>query len=72
MSNDSVKLKTLDEHNKQRWPEPRTNEPVKNGIACPKCSDELLDSSPLVTLTSWPPQKNVHCDNCGYAGYRVA
>lgn len=69
-------MKTLDEHNRQRtrqyldtkWPIGT----VKNGIACPKCGAELLDSKPTETLLSNPPQKNVNCDECGYVGYRIA
>ena len=45
--------------------------PKKNGIKCPDCGRELLDSYPNTTLTSDPPQKNTHCDKCGYKGYRV-
>jgi hypothetical protein len=47
-------------------------EPIPNGIECPKCKGELVDSSPSCTLTSNPPQKYVHCPQCGYKGYRVA
>jgi len=68
-------METLDEFNKRkrqqhemaRWP----IGPKHNGIACPKCGAELYDSDPMATLTSNPPQKNVHCE-CGYVGYRVA
>ena len=56
-------MKTLDEFNAERR---------KDGIACPKCGKELLDSSPSITLTSHPPQKNIHCDACGYRGFRIA
>lgn len=45
--------------------------PTLNGIDCPKCGEELLDSSPMTTLTSCPPQKNVNCSKCDYVGYRV-
>ena len=45
--------------------------PQPNGIACPKCGEELYDSCPNATLTSNPPQKNIHCEKCGYRGYRV-
>lgn len=45
--------------------------PRPNGVACPKCGEELWDSDPMVTLTSNPPQKNVHCEACGYRGYMV-
>ncbi len=43
-----------------------------NNIACPECGEELWDTSPRVTLTSDPPQKNVHCPDCGYHGFRIA
>ena len=68
------KLKTLSEHNGIQWGMHGTmfsNSPQKNGIACPKCGEELWDSNPMVTLTSNPAQKNIHCD-CGYRGYRLA
>lgn len=42
-----------------------------NGIACPKCGNEMFDSSPMATLMSYPPQKEVGCQ-CGYKGYRIA
>lgn len=68
------KLKTLEEHNAERWNyqvDMNSNRPQKNGIACPKCGNEMWNSTPMVTLTSFPSQKNVHCD-CGYKGYRIA
>jgi len=43
-----------------------------NGIACPICFEEMLDSNPMVQLTTSPPQMNVHCPACGYRGYRLA
>ena len=68
------KLKSLSEHNGIQWSTQSQifdNKPKKNGIACPKCGEELWDSNPMVTLTSHPAQKNIHCD-CGYSGYRLA
>lgn len=68
-------LKDLQEYNaeKMEW---HTNmgdtSPRKNGIACPECGGELYDSAPNVTLTSNPPQKHIHCDNCDYNGTRIA
>ena len=47
------------------------NKPRPNGIACPECGGELLDSHPMMQLANSPPQKNVHCPKCKYAGYRV-
>jgi DNA-directed RNA polymerase subunit RPC12/RpoP len=49
-----------------------SNEPKSNGIACPKCGNELMDTNPMMTLTSYPAQKNIHCPKCGYTGYRIA
>lgn len=68
-------LKTLDEHNSSariRQMAAMTNGPRPNGIACPKCGEELLDTTPNITLTSMPAQKNVNCSKCDYVGYRVA
>lgn len=70
----SKKLKSLDEYNTQQnkvhW-QINSNEPQLNGIACPKCGEELYDSNPMMTLTSMPPKKNVHCSKCDYVGYRI-
>lgn len=72
---------SLEQHNKEMWKfhmttfdryGARDSQGQKNGIACPNCNSELTDSSPDMTLTSHPPQKNVHCDSCGYKGYRIA
>lgn len=69
------KLKNLAEHNattsEYHW-KMNSDEPRLNGIACPKCGAELYDSSPMTTLTSMPPKKNVHCSKCDYVGYRTA
>lgn len=65
-------LKDLDEFNVQRRRMYTNNPPQPNGIACPKCGKELIDSNPKVTLTSNPPQKNVDCPWCGYRGHRIA
>jgi hypothetical protein len=69
------KLKNLEEHNTQASSSQcamMNNSPVLNGIACPECGEEMLDSNPMKTLTSMPPQKNVHCSKCNYVGYRIA
>ena len=68
-------METLDEFNKRRREQREALNmpgPRPNGIACPMCMHELMDSDPSMMLTSSPPQKNVHCPACGYAGYRVA
>jgi len=68
-------MKTLEDHNRERGEihnEANSKKPVKNGIACPNCGDELLDSSPMNLLLSNPPKKDVHCDSCGFKNYRIA
>ena len=65
-------MKTLDEFNSERRKlYVSVNCPHLNGIECPNCGMELYDTDPMMTLTSNPPQKNVHCE-CGYTGYRIA
>lgn len=68
------KLKTLGEANQERRAVHsfNFNTPTKNGISCPNCGEELLDSSPMMTLTSNPSKKNIHCESCDYKGYRIA
>jgi DNA-directed RNA polymerase subunit RPC12/RpoP len=46
------------------------NNPQPNGIKCPKCGEELMDTYPNMILTSDPAQKNVHCPKCDHKGYR--
>ncbi len=42
----------------------------KNGIECPKCGEELIDSNPETTLMSYPPQKEIQCLKCDFKGTR--
>ena len=65
-----TKLKEFNENRISSIPLP-SNEPVKNGIACPDCGEGLLDSTPMYILDSNPPQKAVKCPSCGYSGYRL-
>ena len=65
-------MKSLEQHNKEvieYFYEMNKPYPRKNGIACPKCGEELLDSDGRF-LASHPPQRNVHCPKCDYRGYR--
>ena len=39
---------------------------------CPECGEELMDSNPNMTLTSYPAKKSIHCSKCTYQGYRIA
>jgi len=67
-------LKTLQQHQEEKQESNRLTAianqfPRLNGIECPKCKKELFDSDNM-TLTSNPPQKNIHCQSCDYRGYR--
>lgn len=67
-------MKSLEEFNKERqeYFELNSNKPRPNGIKCPECGKELMDSSPMIVLCSIPPKKDVYCKNCKYTGYRNA
>ncbi len=63
------KLISLAEHNESRL----TKDPEAhyNGIACPQCGHELIDSSPDIVLTTYPPQTAIKCLVCDYSGNRL-
>lgn len=68
-------METLEDYNRRmggRYDALHSNAPRPSGIACTVCGKELMDSNPMLTLMSSPPQKNVHCPACGFMGYRVA
>ena len=52
--------------------ESHSTKPTPNGIACPTCGHELLDSCPMQEITTNTPLKRIRCPNCGYKGTRVA
>jgi len=64
-----VPLKTLEEHNKERRPQPRDS---LTGIFCPECGAELVETSPGMMLMSLPPHKQIHCPECGWLGACLA
>ena len=64
-------MQNLNQHNQQKLTKFQLNTQSRlNGISCPECQHELMDSNPSVCLASWPPQYRVHCPNCGYIGCR--
>lgn len=66
------KLVTLQRHNEVRNRLHRDKKaPVYNGIACPECGKEMMDSEPGVHLMSKPAKKNIHCPECGYKDYAI-
>lgn len=64
-------LISLDKFNEQKQAEYKKERNL-NGIACPKCGEELMDSDKSVLLT-FPPRKRVNCPNsdCGFLGTRI-
>lgn len=47
-----------------------TDYPVKNGIACPKCGQEMEDVDGTV-LMCWPAKTKVHCPACDHKTLRI-
>ena len=50
----------------------RSRKSRPNGIACPECGSELLDTDTAQPLSSSPPRLAIHCEHCRFRGYRVA
>ncbi|WP_269581905.1 hypothetical protein [Roseibium sp. Sym1] len=70
------RLKTLEDHNRYRGSaleklDADRASPQPNGIACPECEAELVDTDPTGVLLSNPPKKRISCLACGYLGYRI-
>jgi hypothetical protein len=51
----------------------KANAPRPNGLSCPKCGTELIDTRPQLTLLTYPPRTNVHCPSaeCSFVGTRI-
>jgi len=69
----AMELESLAEHNArmqklQMWDSIVQSRP--NGIACPECGKELLDTNPNFALLTSPVQYRVHCSACDYVGTR--
>jgi hypothetical protein len=65
-----VELTSLEEHNRKYGVLYDFSNPVRNGLACPECGNELADSNPNMMLLSNPPQFRIHCPSCDYHGTR--
>lgn len=46
---------------------PTQHKASRSGIACPKCGSELLVRNDIV-LTTYPPQRQYFCRECGFIG----
>jgi len=64
-------MTTLKERNDEAFKAFRPTHPVKGGIACPECGGELSDRNDTI-LTSYPPKKDVFCEECGHKGLAIA
>jgi len=67
-----VKLKTIEEYNKERMAFFSADYQVNTGIGCPHCGDEMKLTEPNMLLLSNPPRKKVHCDTCKYTSSILA
>jgi len=67
-----VKLKSIEEYNKERMTFFSNNIEANTGIACPQCGDQLKESNPGMLLMSNPPRKSVRCDTCNYSSSILA
>jgi hypothetical protein len=63
------KLKTLDEYNREKMMA-SDYENSGNGIACPSCGKELVDSQPGVALLTDPQRYAINCPACFWSGLR--
>jgi ribosomal protein S27E len=73
------KLTTLEDHNKVKYFDQvkaiaTFGSPIyyRNGIQCPKCGEELVDSHGHTILFSQIPQYSIKCvkGGCGFTGLR--
>lgn len=65
-------MESLEEHNEKVQEFHRDiSKPKQNGISCPVCGAELMDSNPCLTLLSYPPQFATECSECDYTGTRL-
>ena len=62
-------LKSLEQHNKESLSNFTAINHLNSGFACPKCGEEMYYSNPGVALASYPPKRNVHCNNCKHMDY---
>ena len=62
-------LKSLEQHNKESLSNFTAINHLNSGFACPKCGEEMYYSNPGVALASYPPKRNVRCNNCSHMDY---
>jgi predicted RNA-binding Zn-ribbon protein involved in translation (DUF1610 family) len=62
-------LVSLEDHNRRHQAFPTSTR--RNGIACPQCGEELVDSKPGTALLTNPLQYLIHCPTCTFKGTRL-
>ena len=67
-SRSKKKLISLEEWNKRILPDIPT--PSSNGLECPRCHDELYDSTDPVWSNMMGSYVNVFCNDCGFKSSR--
>lgn len=67
-------LISLVEHDREAFKEFKRSGgyPKTNGIACPQCGKELVDTDGNILLMSMPPKMRIFCPDCRYRGLRIA
>ena len=68
-----MSLKSLQDHNREKTAAYGSVMPIyprPNGIACPKCGKEMVDTDGMIR-TSIPPKTQVACVPCKYYDFRV-
>ena len=64
-------MKTIEEHNKERWEQIEAAKRTNTGIECPMCHAELHYADNVLRCSS-PPQRQVKCLNCDHITYILA
>lgn len=64
-----VSLVDYVERVKRLWKQDRNDRGRPNGIACPECGKELMDSYPTLILEDHR-SRHIHCAVCQWRGYR--
>lgn len=64
-------LKSLKEFNEEKKAEYFRELAGYNGITCPNCGFELVDTNPGCKLMGTPPQAKIHCQTCDFSSYRI-
>ena len=67
-----MKLKSIDEYNRERMAFISKSNSEKTGIGCPQCGDEMIESNPNMITCYIPPRKAVQCPTCKYSSSIIA